>query len=222
LAETLLDIFFFGDASQVESEWQPTNTTTVSFNCFSSDWSDWLTHNSGANFNLAGDSTIKLYTWDSSTQASNKLASAPAITDFLHAMHGLKTPAINSALANAPMGTEMSFPYDTGWYDFQLNRITFDEEAHLDEYLAVARARISGFKVRFKAKKTSTGVEVIETTTTGVIEDFYDFNYIGGFLSQRGATVQISHGNGSFGSGRNAGKIYLNRFEFYKTWNGLP
>jgi hypothetical protein len=40
--------------------------------------------------------------------------------------------------------------------------------------------------------------------------------------SQRGATVQISHGNGSFGSGRNAGKIYLNRFEFYKTWNGLP
>ena len=223
IAEALLDIFFFGDASQVESGWQPTSTTTVSFSCFSGDWSDWLTHNAGAGFNASGDATIKLYTWDSSTQASNKLASAPAIKDNLLAMHGLKQSQIASALEGAAVGTEMSFPSDTGWYEFPLDRITFQEQlTHMDEYLAVARARISGFKVRFKAKKTSSGVDIIETVTTGVIEDLYDFNYIAGFLSQRAATIQLSHGNGSFGSGREAGQIYRNRFEFYKTWNGLP
>ena len=223
LAEALLDIFFFGDASQVESGWQPTSTSTVSFSCFSGDWSDWLTHNAGAGFNSSGDTTIKLYTWDSSTQASNKLASAPAIKDWLLAMYGLKQSEITSGLSGATVGDEMSFPSDSGWYEFPLDRITFEEElTHMDEYLAVARARISGFKVRFKAKKTSSGFDIIETTTAGVVEDLYDFNYIAGFLSQRAATIQLSHGNGSFGSGREAGQIYRNRFEFYKTWNGLP
>ncbi len=223
LTEALLDIFFFGGTLQVEEGWKPTSTTTVSFNCFSDPWSDWLTHNAGAGFNASGDATIKLYTWDSSTQASDKLASAPAIKDNLLAMYGLKQSQIASALEGASVGTEMSFPSVTGWYEFPLNRITFEDQIlHKDEYYAIARVRISGFKVRFKAKKTNSGVDIIETVTTGAIEDLYDFNYITPFPAVEAATVQISHGNGSFGSGREAGQIYRNRFEFYKTWNGLP
>jgi len=223
LTEALLDIFFFGGTLQVEEGWKPTSTTTVSFNCFSDEWSDWLTHNAGAGFNASGDATIKLYTWDSSTQASNKLATAPAIKDNLLGMYGLKQSQIASALENAEVGTEMSFPSATGWYEFPLNRITFeDQPLHKDEYYALARARISGFKVRFKAKKISSGVEIVETVTTGAIEDLYDFNYITPFPATEAATLQLSHGNGSFGSGREAGQIYRNRFEFYETWNGLP
>jgi hypothetical protein len=220
LADALLTIFYHGGTTAVHPDWMPTSVSTRTLNCLGGVWSDWLTHNAGAPFDPTfGHATLKVYKWDSATKASKFLANEPALLDNVRALVGLKSTFINNQMSSEPEGTEREFPSATDWWDIPVNRVMFPE-GWGDAFFAIARARMSEWKVRVKAKKTASGVDIVQTTSRGILSDLYDFNYISGTLSKHAATLQISHGNSSVG--RTEGPIYFNEFEFNETWNGIP
>jgi hypothetical protein len=79
-ARSFLKIFKEGTFTELRDDMKPTSTETVQLDAFKqataadSCLSEWLTHNSGAQFNEQGVATIKLYEWDHLTRVAKFFA----------------------------------------------------------------------------------------------------------------------------------------------------
>ena len=79
-----------------------------SFNCFSSDFAEWLTHNSGEEFDVAGTAPlVKHCVWNAASDPSETIANDSLVTDFIGALFTAKrTQEIAPTMATDPEGTE--------------------------------------------------------------------------------------------------------------------
>jgi hypothetical protein len=217
-ATELLKIFYTGNENAPDLEWRPNSTTTISFNCFASNFSEWLTHNSGEAFNATGTaSQLKHCVWNNVPKTSEAIARDTLVTDIINAVYLQKLgQEISPAMAADPAGTVREFPGGGSGYQLPLT-----EHLTVETFNAIGLGRFSGWTVSFAVKKIGPlEYEVLETAVIGTLEDLYDFNITSPMPGAQAAMLQIGHGNGSYG--RTTGVIYRDTFNIEYTWEGLP
>ena len=76
VGRSFLSIFYNGDASDVNDLWMPSYRQASEINAFAnySGFSEWLTHNSGANFSESGSANIWEYVWQPETAMAQFMA----------------------------------------------------------------------------------------------------------------------------------------------------
>ena len=217
-ATELVKIFHTGNENAPDLEWRPNLTTLISFNCFASNFSEWLTHNSGEAFSVAGTaSQLKHCVWNNVPKTSKVIANDSLVTDIINAVYIQKLgQEIDPAMATDPPGTVREFPGGGSGY-----QLPFTEHLLVENFNAIGLGRFSGWTVSFAVKKIGPlEYEVLETSVIGTLEDFYDFNITSPMPGAQAAILQIGHGNGSYG--RTPGVIYRDTFNIEYTWEGLP
>lgn len=227
-ASALADIFYNNDPSAPHPDYQPNSSTFVDFNCFTSEWADWLTHNAGANYDDEGDTQIAFHEWDSDGDwVAHFIEGDPAVRNPMNDFYEQNRSTMESTMASDPVGTIRMFPSPTTWYDIPLDEIFFERDDGLisqfvdDNHFAIARARVVSWKVQFQIKKTSeSDYDLLTTTFGGAFEDLYDFNYIAPAPANFAAALQLGYGNGSLVPDRDKGVIFLARYNFFRVWSG--
>ncbi|HMO41523.1 MAG TPA: hypothetical protein PKE26_15465 [Kiritimatiellia bacterium] len=242
-ARQLLRIFRDGNISGVPLSKQPSAFSNLTFNAFGGYFSEWLTHNSGAQFDDTGNAVMTEYTWDRFTSLANLVASTPQIDGVLVSFYEQSIyPFVTNYFASLPSGTTNYFPSEPE-NGFDVTRISespywvpsntvslsaaFEVPSNADDVLgSVGRGRLVSHKVRFKVEKVETGsgpeVFVTEVQSWGEVIDLYDFNHDAGGAPQDAAILQVGYGKGSYGTSRNRGKIFRDRIEFNKLYTELP
>jgi Bacterial TSP3 repeat len=83
-ASALTRIFFNGNPNNVSESLKPNQVRShvVHFNAFSGDFSEWLTHNSGGNFDTSGNANIWCYLWDHETSMSRLVSDSPPFSSL--------------------------------------------------------------------------------------------------------------------------------------------
>ncbi len=84
VGRAFLSIFYNGNANHVNEVWAPSSIQSMRINAFAefSDFSEWLTHNSGANFTDEGIATISNYVWEPETEMSRFMAQRKPLTPW--------------------------------------------------------------------------------------------------------------------------------------------
>ncbi len=241
-AKRLLQIFRDGNALAVPPNKKPTDDSgVVSFNAFGGFFSEWLTHNSGAEFAGDGSATLTEYIWDAGTSLANLVACSPQVENEVHTFYNFVVePIVTAYFAGLPDGSSAYFPSPAGFYN-----VTTHSSASppwVPEYTKIlntvaptyfddlngsfGRVRLLNHQVRYHVMKMNDGFGpycwVTGVISKGEVLDLYDFNHDCGGPSQDAATLQIGFGEGSYGPPRDRGKIYIDRVLFEKPYEGMP
>ena len=124
-ARALLTIFYDGNTSRVASFLRPSSERTILIHAFgnafegSDCYSEWLTHNSGANFNSQGFASIKEYSWAANSEMSRFLA--------LHKPFVLKKRHVNALDGYYETQTETG----TALKNFYINHVASEARSYL-------------------------------------------------------------------------------------------
>ena len=81
---------------------------------------------------------------------------------------------------------------------------------------SIGRGRLTNIGYQFSVEKVEAWANLAcleSIRVVGTIEDLYDFNRESGGAASAAASLQIGHGNGSYGSGRDRGKIFRTRVD---------
>jgi hypothetical protein len=241
-AKSLLRIFMDGNSSGVISPYPPSSSTNMEFNAFYPGYfSEWLTHNAGANFNEEGVATITEYQWEEDTPLSVLVVVAPQIEDALSTYYSqVVYPQATNYFQTQLVWTVAYFPPSTDGFDIPhvsesqpwvpgctLTFNTWWPDLLDDTNGSIGRGRLLSHKARYRIQKTlnllgSVELIVTEVQSWGELIDLYDFNHDVGGKSQDAAILQQGFGNGGYGPTRNRGKIFRTRVLFNKTYEELP
>ena len=138
-ARSFLALFHYnGDMSHIKLAARPSDVTSKTLDPFAEGvgFSEWLTHNSGADFGGNEQATVLQYIWDPETEVSEFVSERTpfALKSTFSSLTGyfeiatetgnqLKTfydtvvkPLADEDLANDPVGTTKEYPSSTGWY----------------------------------------------------------------------------------------------------------
>ncbi len=250
-AKRFLQLFRDGSVSaSFPQDKRPTSSTTVPFDAFNGYFAEWLTHNSGAQFDDVGTVAITEYTWGPLTSAADLIATSPQIEDPLRAFYSSTvSPLATSYFVSLPVGSSAYFPANPeDFYDIPHTQespawvpattVTFDSllpNIIDDVNGTIGRGRILSHQARYRVEKRLVDrsapegppllveeLVVTEVFSQGTVIDLYDFNHLTGGAGQDAAILQIGFGKGAYGGERNRGKIYRDRIEFRNTYTGLP
>jgi hypothetical protein len=212
-----LRIFRDGNADKVDFDYKPSAITSKSFNCFSGEFSDWLSVCAGADFASDGSTTLKEYVWAEGTKISDtaSLATVFPATAQDYWFSTFAIPLIK-AWASKPVGFIGWAPSSNegDWYNIP----SFSTELHSsgfpdDVYFAFGNVRVKQMKVRYLAKKVSPKlVQVINLMYKGYFTDLYDFSPTDVFPGYCAAVMQLGYGNGK--KGAKWGHIFRSRVYF--------
>lgn len=217
----------------------------ASFNCFAGSYSEWLTHNAGAGFsqggagtktdgNSHGGATIKRYSWGSDTSVGKMVAGAPQLHDAIERHYDSSTvqAEVDWFVENNSRGAEATLPSLNTFYTVPHGSLSpawvpgktvlFDRpwvwDVMDDLNGTIGRGRLLKHQVQYRIRRTFFGAELVSVTHLGMVEDLYDFHFEAGGLARLGATLQIGHGRGTYGTKRIGGQIFLVRVHFYETY----
>ena len=138
-ARSFLALFYYnGDRTKLHDNLRPSAPTPVVFSAFAdaTGYAEWLTHNSGADFDDNGNATIQEFCWDAQTKVAKFFADrkpfalqtfvaspSPIVGGYyvqtatgakLQAFYNTNVrPLAEAELENAAVGTTATF----GWYD---------------------------------------------------------------------------------------------------------
>ncbi len=204
------------------------------------DFSSWFPHNSGAPFDDDGHAQLSYYKWDSSTSLGEKLGNYYQIREagkafyYAHVQQDVENYLASGDMDDKPVGYQKFFP-PTGYHDVPHQHespswvpqtsVDFDDPApnpifvFFDDVLAsIGRGRLQRHQAQFilvkmQADPVTTYIHLL-ARYKGYVEDLYDFNRDAGGAGEKGAIVQIGHGNGGYGSERDSGVIFRDQIEF--------
>lgn len=236
----LLRIFHDGNTSGVMADRLPSARVSWTMNCFGGPYSEWLTHNAGGAFSAAGIASINNYVWSLSTQPSKDVADAKEMKQF--AIDYYKTQVEpkevadffrkNPTIDDHPFSVTIVHPsLSPAWVPplppGNPPQPTIEFKDSGDLAAAIGRGRVVEHKGDFDVHRTKdpSGKDVLSVTawrSYGTVEDLYDFNFEQArrlALPRKAATVQIGHGNGSYG--RKAGVIFVDTFHFDRSYPGF-
>gem|GEM_PF-5417253 len=127
-AIALEKLFYTGNAGQLDAPYVPTVTLPdASLNAFGpvGDFNEWLTHNTGVQFDSEGIASIKHYQWAADTRISNLIAASTPLStlkdndNIVVQMQSETTSTVNAyKQAGVPAGQAQVFPNVNG-YDLQ-------------------------------------------------------------------------------------------------------
>ena len=168
-AKNAFRVFFDGNSSGVESP-RPGGPNLITFNAFSSPYSEWLTHNSGSQFDEDGiNEQFPEYNWEPTTAVGiavgNSYTARKAAMDYFN--RTLRS-RVRSDLSNTPIGNPPvdygthhitgSYPHESTTAFVDRTTVIFDNPVTPnlidEENAAVGRGRLHWNDVRFTAEKT--------------------------------------------------------------------
>jgi hypothetical protein len=240
-AKRFLQIFRDGSDFQVPADRKPSHVLPATINAFEGDFSDWLTHNSGAPFDEHGLAGISEYIWESDTSTAALVANSSQIRNKeMEFYRDQLVPQVTAYFASLPVGSEFLFPSANDWYT-----LSADETVHFDTLDwwpnilddlngTIGRGLVMSHKARYSVKKipllndhgpTTETVLMLTIYSKGVVLDLYDFNFETGGAGQDAAIVQIGFSNGwqcaAVEPLRTSGAIFRHRIEFELTRGGI-
>lgn len=213
-AARMLRIFRDGNANDLSGGYAPNSITNKNFNCFSGEFSEWLTHNAGANFALNGSVFLKEYVWEKEKNFSKLAANAP---QFLEKEIGYWVHSVLPDLLVSWQSKPNGYQELTQWYSIPVPyevELT-DPSGSNDLNATFGRIRAMDHQVQFYAKKTSASTITREgLNSKGEFIDLYDFNITTAFPADVAAMVQLGYGNGN--KGVTLGQIFRSKIIWEK------
>jgi len=168
-ASEFLRLFQNGVAAGMPVDKRPTSADLIIFDAFKGEYSEWLTHNSGALFSNDGFSGVPFYHWDSTTSAS-EMAGLSYTTKSAVQTHFKTTilPQVVTYFENLPFNSIANFPLDgvstvvqnhestPAWV--KKTTVTFDDPilpnfGGDDAFGVIGRGRVTSHEARYKVRK---------------------------------------------------------------------
>lgn len=187
-------------------------TNNLVINCLSQ---GNLTHNAGAAFDASGNTTLALYIWNVSSEASAKISESIEIEDIAKRILANHAQEVLAHFNCNPNENEYAATWTTN--NVPINFATEHMVRHPDEYdlhVAFGNAMLPYVNVGIFAKRD---LSIKHLTMAGRLEDLYDFDCERGGLNSTGAVLQIGWDAGN--SARDAGNIFFDRVDFGKELN---